>query len=101
MKNYQKQYPIDKGIPLPFSSHANYNKLGKRTKSNKAPRTVQQSAGSPRRYPFDLMNIGDSFQSYKAESKHMSQQLRLAEDRTGYGFTTRLTNEGVRVWRAE
>jgi len=63
---------IDKGIPIPEL---------KRTK-----------------YPFDLMNIGDSF---FAPKPNLTASIQCAHARTGFKFTSKFENGGTRVWRVE
>ena len=69
---------VEKGVPLP-----------------------PEKRGRPTRYPWDEMNVGDSFLYSKrhAMSRHASSAASSAGRSRGWTFTTRKVPEGVRIWR--
>uniref|UniRef100_A0A6M3IIX2 Uncharacterized protein n=1 Tax=viral metagenome TaxID=1070528 RepID=A0A6M3IIX2_9ZZZZ len=76
-------YKIEKGIPIPHSQHP---------------------GGPPPKYPFDEMEIGDSFlircedkDRKKTQASVLSSARRVALKQ----FITRGNSLGVRIWRIE
>lgn len=51
-----------------------------------------------RKYPFNQMEIGDSFFIEIKTPHSFSQSTKPLRDK-GWGFTTRKENGGVRIWR--
>lgn len=72
-------YPVEKGIPLP-------------PKSKTGPRT---------RYPFEEMQVGDSFlvPDGKAKNRALAIAMTRAGKMLGTQYTQRQVSDGVRVWR--
>jgi len=66
---------IEKGIPAP------------------AKETIR------RKYPFHMMEIGDSFFVPGRERTQMCSSIANAKKTTGFLFTSHSVNGGVRVWR--
>jgi hypothetical protein len=58
-----------------------------------------QRASKPSKYPWDQMEIGDSFLVPGKTTAEMSGRVRYAEKTTGFCFTSRSTPEGCRIWR--
>ena len=65
-----------------------------------------QEVVAKQRYPFDVMNPGDSFLVPTEEGKtgrqlmqRISPSISRYAAKTGRKFTTRIVDEGVRVWR--
>ena len=65
---------IDSGVPLPEKANAT-------------------------KYPFREMAVGDSFFVPGKKSGDFSGQVAQAKKATGFNFTTRTLDGGVRVWR--
>ena len=63
--------------------------------------------GNPLKYPWDKMDIGDSFHVEHGADHPTNTQRRLSAAADGYGyrhnmkFITRQVEGGVRVWRIE
>lgn len=68
-------FPIEKGVPI--------------------------RGNTPRRYPLREMEVHDSFFVPNKTPGGLSSSLRHARQVTGYRFTTRTVEGGVRVWRIE
>ncbi len=80
MKEEEKEYKIEKEIPIPINA------------LRKAPYN--------RKYPFREMEIGDSILIKNKASGHLTGNLRRLSILTGFKFTTRKENIfDVRVWR--
>lgn len=77
------EYTIESNIPLP-----------KRCCPNGGRKLI---------YPFDKMNIGDSFFiSDKSKMRVVAQSACSYQRRhKGYKFVTRAENNGLRIWRVE
>ena len=81
------QFVIEKGIPIPKQI---YSRI------------------MPRKYPFDEMEIGDSFlipldpMKRKGGRAGMTPNISAAAKRTGFKFTIRTTPDrnSVRIWRS-
>lgn len=71
---------IEKDIPVPSE-----NRGGNRNRISK--------------YPFDKMEVGDSFFVPGYDCQQFSSRISTAQLRTGYTFTGRTSPEGVRIWR--
>lgn len=69
---------IDKGIPIP-------DKIAKRN----------------RKYPFDYMEVGDSFLTGLKVVSEIASSKTLAEKRTGFKFEPFVIDGFVRVWRVK
>ena len=60
-------------------------------------------------YPFQSMEVGDSFLVKWDGPEHGKQQAgllglakrRATRDKNGHKYSTRQNNEGVRIWRTE
>lgn len=50
-------------------------------------------------YPFDKMELGDSFFVPKKKQSIMAAYARVVGKRKGMKFITRVEADGVRVWR--
>ena len=50
-------------------------------------------------YPFDDLEVGDSFFIEGKSAKSFGSTVQAAAKRTGAKFTTRAFDDGVRVWR--
>lgn len=74
--------PIDKGIPIP-----------RRKRGGRGPRRPI--------YPWDSMEIGDSFLAEGLTQIHMTAVCAYAARKFGARFTTRKVEGGVRIWRIE
>ena len=71
---------IDKGIPI----------------------TMKRNGRRPREYPFDELMVGDSFKIVGMQhSSSITASIVLAKNRTGFQFTCRSENGGLRVWRTK
>lgn len=68
---------IDQGIPIPNAGCGHGRK----------------------RYPWDKMEVGDSFLHESEKPSSVSGQASMAGSRLGFKFSTRKTEEGYRVWR--
>jgi hypothetical protein len=75
MKNYSK-IKVEKNIPIP----------------PRGPRGCYK-------YPFDAMDVGDSFFVKGGVYKTLSASVRSAAHRMGRKFTCRVYDDGIRVWR--
>lgn len=59
------------------------------------------------KYPFNEMQVGDSFEVPCTEEERKSLQIKLASSSGMYGrkhgakFTTRQSDNGIRIWRTE
>ena len=72
---------------------------------------IPKRKGKPKRgirFPFDKMSVGDSFLiSYGFMLEHdltprvTTDAVRYDGHRAGYAITTRMTDNGLRVWRIE
>lgn len=51
------------------------------------------------KYPFDELEIGDSFLVPNANSHNIAAASYAGARRTGYKFRTKTVDGGVRVWR--
>lgn len=74
------------------------------------PIPARKSSVRNKKYPFELMEVGDSFFVPERSVKTFGSTVSAAARRTGYKFATRQTAEhgqfgerveGVRVWRVE
>ena len=74
---------IDKGIPMPDRPHGRANN------------------GRSRRWPWDEMELGDSFLATDATQNSISAAGNNASKRTGHKYTTSKCRDGVRVWRVK
>lgn len=65
-----------------------------------APEDVRARTGASK-YLFDSMEIGDSFLvgDKSLYRKVQSSAAQYAKKYPGYRFTSRITDEGMRVWR--
>ena len=54
---------------------------------------------SSAKYPWNTMEVGDSFLSHVSKIACLVSARAQAERKTGRKFITRTTPEGVRVWR--
>jgi hypothetical protein len=72
------EFQIEKGVPLP-------------------PLAVV--SGRPTKYPWTEMAVGDSFFVPGQSSVKFSGNITSAKKMTGFKFTTRTVDGGVRVWR--
>ena len=77
MKEFTTEFPIEKGVPV----------------------TRRTSAGGTRKYPWNEMKVGDSF--FVPEKTAGQLSITIASRATGFMFTTRTENGGIRVWRIE
>lgn len=66
---------------------------------NKGLPVPPDTRGMKRKYPFDKMEVGDSFFVPDKTSDCMSQCIAYAKKRLGFSFTRRTVDGGVRVWR--
>lgn len=67
-----------------------------------AGRPVPERSGFKRRYPFDTMNVGDSFDIPKADMPRSGTScLRRCAKWAGIKIATRDLGEVVRVWRTQ
>ncbi len=73
------EFHIEKGIPVPKMTGA-----GRKTK-----------------YPFDVMEVGDSFFVKDAKVKTLSRTCGSHGKRLSRKFISRTVEGGVRVWRTE
>lgn len=73
------EFNIEKGIPV-------------------APLT---GAGRKNKYPFDAMEVGDSFFVKDGKGKSLSRLSYMHGKRLSYKFACRTVEGGVRVWRTE
>jgi TusA-related sulfurtransferase len=69
-------YTIEKGIPI-------------------GPR----SRASATKYPFEKMEVGDSFEVETNSPTGVATGARQWAERHGMVFTTRRTKKGIRIWR--
>lgn len=74
-------FPIEKGVEIP-----KITRVG--------------SGGNNRKYPWNEMEIGDSFFVPGANARQFGTTSQ-ASKRTGKRFTMRTVEGGVRVWRIE
>jgi hypothetical protein len=68
-------YQIDQGVKLP---NARGGKAG---------------------YPFDRLQVSDSFLTAAHDIRRIQHHVRAAEKKLGWKFTCRTVAGGVRVWR--
>lgn len=54
-----------------------------------------------KKYPFDEMDVGDSFFVPNKKSGAISGSKQIAQRRTGFKFVCRNVDGGVRVWRVK
>lgn len=73
------EFTIEKGIPVP----------------------KQVGAGRRNKYPFDAMEVGDSFFIKDGKVKTFSRTCGHHGKRLGRRFASRTVDGGVRVWRTE
>lgn len=73
------EFTIDKGIPVP----------------------KQVGTGRKTKYPFDLMEVGDSFFIKDTKVKTISCSCGIYGKRLNRKFTSRTVEGGARVWRVE
>lgn len=73
------EFTIEKGIPVP----------------------KQVGAGRRNKYPFDAMEVGDSFFIKDTKVKTISRTCGHHGKRLGRKFASRTVDGGVRVWRTE
>lgn len=79
-KKQTKQMKIDKDVPMP-------------------------KAKAKLKYPFNEMNVGDSFEVPCTKEESKAMQIKLASSSGMYGrkygakFTTRQSENGIRIWR--
>jgi len=77
------EFKIDKNVPIPEG------RWGKRRK----------------KYPFDEMEVGDSFFIHGGKQESITSIMRHWREKLGHKYTTRSVVEngvkGVRVWRIE
>lgn len=71
-----EEIKVEKGIPLPISFQA-------------------------QRYPFDKMDIGDSFFIEKVEAQRLSAAASLYGKRNNMKFSVRSIDNGYRCWRVK
>lgn len=71
-------YEIEKNVPLP-------------------PRA------SKRKYPFDSMEVGDSFLAPVEERQNVARAVTIENQKAGARFSVRTMKDrsGIRVWRTE
>ena len=63
------------------------------------PAPLHTGKGTPAKYPFAEMAVGDSFCLPADEACRLHGAAWHAGNRLGKKFTTRKTADGVRVWR--
>lgn len=65
------------------------------------PLMASHKNGRPASYPWREMQVGDSIliPAERTHPKHASKRAYAASKRTGYKFTCRTQEDGVRVWR--
>lgn len=73
------EFTIDKDIPVP----------------------KQVGTGRKNKYPFDALEVGDSFFVKDAKVKTLSRTCGSHGKRLSRKFTSRTVDGGVRVWRTE
>ena len=73
------EFTIEKGIPVP----------------------KQVGAGRKNKYPFDAMEVGDSFFVKDGTVKTLSRSCGIYGKRLERKFASRTVDGGVRVWRTE
>jgi hypothetical protein len=73
------EFHIEKGIPVP----------------------KQVGAGRKNKYPFDAMEVGDSFFIKDGKVKTLSRSCGTYGKRLERKFTSRTVEGGARVWRTE
>jgi hypothetical protein len=71
-----EEFAIEKGVPIPLPK-----KAGK--------------------YPWRTMEVGDSFFVANVGHKDFATNASQARKRTGFKFTLRKVEGGVRIWRIE
>lgn len=74
---------VEKGIPIPDESRG----------GDHATRTYK--------YPFHLMEVGDSFFVPELNSYQFSGRIANGQHRTGFKFTVRTVEGGIRIWRTK
>ena len=57
--------------------------------------------GNGEKYPWRSMNVGDSFFIPGASSRKTGAHTNAAGKRTGFKFTSRAVDGGVRIWRVK
>jgi hypothetical protein len=62
---------------------------------------IPPKASREAKYPFDALDIGDSFFVEGKAAKSFGSTIQAATKRTGFKFTFRAFDDGVRVWRTE
>jgi len=72
-------YRIQKNIPIP----------------------AKKSAGRKQVYPFEKMEVGDSFAIPLSKAKSAAAIMVKYAKRTGMKFTKRLLDKEVRIWRIQ
>jgi len=73
------EFTIEKGVPVP----------------------KQVGAGRKNKYPFDAMEVGDSFFVKDIKVKAISKTCGSHGKRLSRRFASRTVDGGVRVWRTE
>lgn len=65
----------------------------------------RSKSGRSRKYPFDVMDIGDSFFVPRMKPSGLGGSIKLASERLGYRFSTRTEDvdgvRGLRVYRVK
>lgn len=72
---YENEFPIDKGIPLPTALN--------------------------RKYPWDQLEVGDSFLVPDKTPNLLRSCMKSAEERFGFTYTAFADNKGTRIWRVK
>ena len=63
------------------------------------PIPKNNSGGTPYKYPWVELKVGDSFLAPNITVNVIGGSKRPAEKKTGFKFVCRTVNGGVRVWR--
>lgn len=80
---------IEKGIPIP------------RKKVPGSPPDPRGKYATRQYYPWNEMEVGDSFLVTNRKASTLSASMTSATRRTGFKFTARTLEKGVRIWRIE
>lgn len=75
VEGYENEFAIEKGIPLPTALN--------------------------RKYPWDQLEIGDSFLVPDKTPNLLRSCMKSAEDRFGFAFTAFADKNGTRIWRVK
>lgn len=70
------KFPVERGIPLP-----------------------KRTGGRPQKYPWNEMQVGDSFFVPDGKIKMLSAATNFRTQISGHRYTLRSVEGGVRVWR--